>query len=145
MKLILNLCMNYMVHVSSIMWRIKNQPSNSTSCGDNALRLLVLVVAVLYWGLQVTSSFSIWGCVLKGCFVRGVFLKGQVVFEEYWRLQSWTLTTNDQGQDRIIQNRCSRFVQIAVLALTTDLHLLVWLNRTASRDIEHLIEDVKAL
>ena len=43
MKLILNLCMNYMVHVSSTMWRIKNQPSNSTSCSDNVLPLLILV------------------------------------------------------------------------------------------------------
>ena len=40
----LNLCMSYMVHVSSTMWRIKNQSSNSTSCSsDNALHLLVLV------------------------------------------------------------------------------------------------------
>ena len=28
----INLCMNYMVHASSTMWRIKNQPSNYTSC-----------------------------------------------------------------------------------------------------------------
>ena len=27
----------------------------------------------LYWSLQVTSSFSNWGCILKGCFVRGIF------------------------------------------------------------------------
>ena len=27
--------MNYMVHVSSTMWRIENPPSNSTSCSDN--------------------------------------------------------------------------------------------------------------
>ena len=33
-----------MVHGSSTMWRRKDQPSNSTSCSDNALRLLVLVV-----------------------------------------------------------------------------------------------------
>ena len=39
----LNLCMNYMVHASNTIWRIKNQPSNSTSCSDNALRLLVLM------------------------------------------------------------------------------------------------------
>ena len=30
---------------------LKNQPSNSTSCSDNALRSLVLVVGRLYWGL----------------------------------------------------------------------------------------------
>ena len=37
----------YMIHVSSVMGRIKNQPSNSTSCNDNALRLLVLVLGRL--------------------------------------------------------------------------------------------------
>ena len=78
-KLILNLCMNYMVHVSSTMWRIKNQPSKSISCSDNALCLLVLVAGISYWGLQVTSSFSIWGCIMKGCFERGIF----------WRAKSW--------------------------------------------------------
>ena len=69
----LNLCLNYMVHVSSTMSRVKNQPSNSISCSDNALRLLVLVEGTLYWGLQVTSSFSIRGCVLKGCFEKIIF------------------------------------------------------------------------
>ena len=38
-----------------------------------ALRLLVLVAGRLYWGLQVMSSFSMPGCVLKGHFERGVF------------------------------------------------------------------------
>ena len=43
-KPILKLCMNYMVHVSNTtMWRNKIQPSNSTFCSDNALRLLILV------------------------------------------------------------------------------------------------------
>ena len=55
------------------MGRIKNQPSNFTSYSDNALRLLVLVAENLYRGLQVMSSFSSWGCVLKGYFERGVF------------------------------------------------------------------------
>ena len=72
MKLVLNLRMNDMVHVLSTMWRIKNQPSNSTSFSGNALCLLILVVGRLYWGLQVTSSFSIWGCISKGCFERGI-------------------------------------------------------------------------
>ena len=39
---------------------------------------------------SMTSSFSIWGCVLKGCFERGILwstLKGQIVFEGHWRLQ----------------------------------------------------------
>ena len=39
---------------------------------------LVLVTGRWYWGLQVTSSFSIPGLVLKGCFERGI----------YWRAKS---------------------------------------------------------
>ena len=80
-----------MVHVSSTMWRTKNQPSNSISCDDNALHLLVLVAGILYREIQVTSPFSIWSCVLNGCFERKKFLNGQIAFEEHWRLQSWTL------------------------------------------------------
>ena len=76
-KLILNLCTIYMVHVSSTIWRIKNQPPDSTSCSDNALHLLVLVAGRLCWRLQVTSSFSIWGCVLEGSFVRGIFWRAK--------------------------------------------------------------------
>jgi hypothetical protein len=57
--------------------QIKNQPSNSTSCSDNALRLLVLVVGILYRGLQGTSPYSIWGCALKGCFKRGIFWRAK--------------------------------------------------------------------
>ena len=75
-KLIVNLCMNYVVHVSSTMWRIKNQPSNSTSCSDNALHSLVLVAGILYWGLHVMSSFSSWRCILKGYFEREVYFEG---------------------------------------------------------------------
>ena len=72
-----------MVHVSSTMWRTKNRPSDSTSCSDNALRLLVLVTSKLYWGLhQVTSSISIWGCVLKGCVLREVHFEGPI---RVWR------------------------------------------------------------
>ena len=67
---------------STMMWRIKNRPANSISCSDDdALRLLVLVAGRLYWGLRVTSLFSIWGCVLKG----------RIAFEGHWRHQSWTL------------------------------------------------------
>ena len=75
-KLILNLFMNYVVHVFSTMWRIKNQACNPTSCSDNALQFLVLVADRLYWGLQVTtSSFSIWSCVPKG-YWREVYFEG---------------------------------------------------------------------
>jgi hypothetical protein len=69
--------MTYMAHVSNAMWRMKNQPSKSTSCSDNALHLLVLVAGRLKWGLQVASSFSIWGCVLKGYFERGIFWRAK--------------------------------------------------------------------
>ena len=79
-----------MVHVSSTTWRIKNQPSTSTSCSNSAIRLLVLVAGILYWGLQVTSSFSIRGCVLKSCFERYI-LKGQIAIAGHRILQSWTL------------------------------------------------------
>ena len=83
--------MNYAVHASNTMWRIKNQASNYTSCSDNTLHLWVLVAGRVHWGLQVTSSFSISGCILKGCFERGIFqrakshLKGIEDFNlEYW-------------------------------------------------------------
>jgi hypothetical protein len=46
----------------------KNQESTiyPTCCSDNVLCLLILVTCRLYRGLQLTSSFSIWSCVLKG-------------------------------------------------------------------------------
>ena len=58
--------------------KINNKSSNSISYSDIALRLLVLVVGRLYWELPVTSSFSIWGCVLKGCFERGIFRRAKL-------------------------------------------------------------------
>ena len=42
-------------------------------------------------GLQVTSSFSLWGCVFEGLFWERYILKAQIAFEGHWRLQSWTL------------------------------------------------------
>ena len=67
----------YVVHVSSTMWRIKNRPSNSTSCSDNALRRLLVLVAGsrLYRGLQVTSSFCNLGLRFEGLVweSRGIF------------------------------------------------------------------------
>ena len=112
---VLNLCMNYVVHVSSTMWRIKNGPSNSTSCSDNALRLLVLVACIVYCGLQVSSSFSIWGCVVKGCFEGGIFrraklrLKGIEDFNlehSYTWLCSWCILIN--------KNHSSRWLNIGI-------------------------------
>jgi hypothetical protein len=98
--------MNYMVHVSSSMWKIKNQPSNSTSCSDNALHLLVLVAGRVYWGLQVTSLFSIWCYVLKGYFERSIFwrakscLNGIEEFscEHWWSVQR--LADDGGGEER---------------------------------------------
>jgi hypothetical protein len=64
-----------MVCVFSTMWRIKNQQSNFIFCIDNALRLLVLVSGILYWGLQVTSSFqfgvAFWRVVLREVYFEG--------------------------------------------------------------------------
>jgi hypothetical protein len=74
---------------SVLCGKIKNQPSNSTSCSDNALRLLGLVAGILHWGFQTTSSISIWDCVLKGCFWERYILKGKIAFEGHSRLQSW--------------------------------------------------------
>ena len=54
--------------------------------GDNALRLLILVAGILCWGLQVTSSYSIWSCVLKGFWKRYI-LKGI----EDCNLEHWSL------------------------------------------------------
>ena len=68
----------YMIHFSSKMRSFNNQPSNSTSCSDNALRLLILVVCKLYWRLQVTSSISNWGDDLKGCVERGIFRRAEL-------------------------------------------------------------------
>ena len=65
--------MHSMVDVFSTLWRIKNEPSNSTSCSDNVLCLLVLVACRLYWGLQVMFAFS----VLKGCLERGIFWRAK--------------------------------------------------------------------
>jgi hypothetical protein len=87
-----NLCMNcILLHVSITMQKFKNRLSNSTSCSDNALRLLVLVMCKIYWGLQVAFSFWIWGCVLKGCFERGMFwrAKSRLKGIEDFNLEHW--------------------------------------------------------
>jgi hypothetical protein len=70
---------------------LENQPSNSTSCSDNALCLLVLVASKLYWGLQVRSSFSIWGCIMKGCVEGGMFwrAKSRLKGIEDFNLEHW--------------------------------------------------------
>ena len=78
--------------------------------------LLVLMVGRLYWGLQMTSSFSIWSCILKGCLERYV-LTGQILFEGHWRLQSWTLHPTGHFNLYLLQmviTRCSTFVCVYI-------------------------------
>jgi hypothetical protein len=83
--------MNWKVHVSMTMWRFKNQPSNFNSCIDNALRFLILVTSKLYRELQMTSSFSIWGCVLRGYFERGIFWRAHSCMKgiEDFNIEHW--------------------------------------------------------
>ena len=83
--------LNYKVHVSSKMRRIKNQPSNSTSCSDNALRLLVLVAGILHWGLWVYVFFFNSRLCHEGLFLREVYFEGPNHVEGHRKLQSWTL------------------------------------------------------
>ena len=70
------MCMNYTVHVSSIMWRIENQSSDSTSCSDNALRLLILVAD--RFTLRTSSDVFISNLELhlEGLFLREVYFEG---------------------------------------------------------------------
>ena len=74
------------------MWRIKNQPSNSTSCDDNALRMLV-GPCDRHITLMASSGVFIFnlGLRFEGLFWGRYILKGQIAFEGHWRLQSWTL------------------------------------------------------
>ena len=59
--------------------KIKNQPSNSTSCSDNALRLLVLVADKLY--LRISSDVFIFNMGLR---YEGLFWARGI----YWRAKS---------------------------------------------------------
>ena len=95
-KLILNLCMYYIVHISSIMWRIKNKSSNPTSCSDNALRLLVLVLERLYWELQVTSSFQ-FEVGFEGL-LREVYFEGPNCV---WRASKTSISNTDPPAQRL--------------------------------------------
>ena len=51
-----------------------------------------LMAGILYWGHQVKSSFSIWGCILKGCFGRGIFwrAKSRLKGIEDFNLEHWS-------------------------------------------------------
>ena len=79
-----------MVHVSSTMWRIKNLPSKSTSCSDNALCFMVVVADILYWGHQATSSFSIWVAFWK-VVLREVYFEGPYYI---WRALKTSILNN---------------------------------------------------
>ena len=112
-----------MVHVFSTMWSMKNQPSNSISCSDNALRLLVLVAGILYWGLQMKSSFSIWGCILKGCFERGIFWRAKLRLKgiEDWIHLKW-LALGHVGSLKLYL-----WCQIDFQKITSTIHTIPWL------------------
>jgi hypothetical protein len=66
-----------MVHVCNTMWKIKNQPSNSTSCSDNALLLLVLMVGKLTytedfkWCLHFRFGVAFCRVVLREVYFEG--------------------------------------------------------------------------
>ena len=84
--------MNYVVHVSRTMWRIRKSTILTL--------LLVVTMPNTRWFLwrayhiedfKWRLHFAIWGCVLKGCvetWERYYILNGWIVFEGYWRLQN---------------------------------------------------------
>ena len=76
-----------MVYVSSIMWRIKNQPSNSISC-DCWFLWQAYYIEDFKWCLHFQFGVVFWRVVLRKV---EYILEGQIAFEGYWRLQSWTL------------------------------------------------------
>jgi hypothetical protein len=96
-----------------------NHLTLGNSCSDNTLRLLVLVVGKIYWGLHVTSSFSIWGCILKGCFERGIFwrAKSRLKGIEDFNLEHW------RGAPRIGTNRHITIKHDRILSLVFWRHL----------------------
>ena len=71
--------MNYTVvtvHVFSTMWRVKSRSCSSTTCSDNALRLLVLVAGKLYvedfkWRLHFQFRVAFWRVVLTEAYFEG--------------------------------------------------------------------------
>ena len=76
-----------MVHVSRTVWRVGNQATNSASCVDNALCLLVLVSGKVYWGFKWRLHFQ------YGVAFRRVLL-GEVYFEgpnHIWRALNTSL------------------------------------------------------
>ena len=82
--------MSCVIHITNTVWRIKNQPSNSTSCIDHALRMLVLVLVSI---LRTSSDVFIlqFGVAFRRVVWERYILKGQIALEGHWRLQSSTL------------------------------------------------------
>ena len=97
--------MNFAWHMFSIQCeelRI-NHLTPFLVASDNALCLLLFLWRACFikdfkWR---SSSFSIWGCVLKGLFWERYILKGQIAFEGHWRLQSWTLTASSMWVTKV--------------------------------------------
>ena len=83
------------------MWRIENQPPNFTSCSDDVLVcLLVLVVGWLHWGvLRVTSSISILGLRFEGFVLREVYFEG---LDHVWRALKTSILNTVYGFDFIV-------------------------------------------
>ena len=90
-----------MVHVSSTMWQIKDQPSNSTSWSDYTLQLLVLVAAYYIenfkWHLHFQFGIAFWRIVLR-----------EVYFEEQNRIQSWTVGGSSKFSPSVDWNHVSK-------------------------------------
>ena len=120
-KLILNLCMNHMVHVSNTMWRIKNQLSNSTSCSDNALQVLwEYYIEDFMWCLHFQFGVAFWRVVLKG----------QITFEGHWRLQSWTqwlLLPKEWRWHHSLEHPVSYVVVVQLVFLVLHLPLIIFM------------------
>ena len=68
--------MNYMVHVSSTMWRIKNRPSNSTSCSVTMPYACWFLWQAYYiedfkWHLHFQFGVVFWKVVLREVYFEG--------------------------------------------------------------------------
>ena len=84
-KLVINLSMNYMVHVSNTIRRIKSQPSISASCSDNALGFQNFVWTMHNVQIIVRTSSDVFistsGLRHEGMFLERYTLKGWIAFD----------------------------------------------------------------
>ena len=116
------------------MWRIKYQPSNSTSCSDNYLRLLVLVVGELYWRLQVMSSFSISGGALPLVFcihVRSGPIYWEVIYLAKTIIRWWYFTCKEPETiicDGILHVNIFHYFKIPYITCIYFLHNLLTMS-----------------